>query len=268
MAQTYEIVFFSLQPGCELKAIQEVLCQLLGRNPEELRRALQSSGTVLISGLSEAEAKSLQVRLVASGLLCNYRPASPPCELSLEPKRFTMPCPHCGRPNQIIENERRRRCRHCRRFWSLWAMRETGDILPLSEPVAVVTPPQRSWTWSAVWITSLLLTSAYMVFKGLPLIRSWAQEAQEPPPYFQTASKANSDSYAPQPAFDPFELIWLAGSVPPPAESSPSSRAPSSQALARASTCPELAQLCQLLKLAGLTCESAIPSANMQSLRE
>jgi len=67
MAQTYEIVFFSLQPGCELKAIQEVLCQLLGRNPEELRRALQSSGTVLISGLSEAEAKSLQVRLATIG---------------------------------------------------------------------------------------------------------------------------------------------------------------------------------------------------------
>ncbi|WP_460034819.1 hypothetical protein [Methylothermus subterraneus] len=251
MAQTYEIVFFSVQPGCSLQAIEDVLCRLLEKKPDDLWRALRSSGSVLIGGLSEAEAKSLQIRLVASGLLCNYRPASPPCELSLKPKSFTMPCPHCGQPNQIIENERRRRCRHCRRFWSLWAMRQDPPEIALPpEPSAVPAP--RSWGRSWAAGAALLLLMAYLVADGLPLMRSWARDIQNyaPPP----TAKAKLDDRTTEFALDPFELAWMLDSAPRSANQSFLSPPALLDKATGASVCGELARLCQSLKPLRVSC--------------
>lgn len=254
MTQAYEIVFFSLQPGCCLEAIEEALCRLLEQKEDRIRRALRHSGSVLIGGLSEAEAKSLQIRLVASGLLCNYRPTSPPCELRLKPKSFTMPCPHCGRPNQIIENERRRRCRYCRKFWSLWAMRQ--EKVELS-PTAVPNPsrPQSSWL---IWSVFLLLIS-YFVIDGLPPVQSLAKNAwrsvyhaDNEGSVFLPANPATMDSSL-QPVFDPFELAWLLDSSFQSGQANlPQAQSP--EQTPSASTCAMLAQLCQTLEPLGIAC--------------
>lgn len=249
----YEIVFFSLQPGCRLEAVKELLCQLLGQKKEALCQALRSSGTVLIGGLSEAEAKSLQIRLVASGLLCNYRPTSPPCELRLKPKSFTMPCPHCGRPNQIIENERRRRCRHCRRFWSLWAMREEAHYPRSPDTSPALSPRRRSWPrWAA-----LALLTGYFVFVALPFVRAWTENLWRSAHPSQASDFAYADSektsVPSRLALDPFELAWILDSGVVANDQTP----PALKVLDQtpgSSTCSELARLCQILKPMGTGC--------------
>ncbi len=231
MDEQFEIVFFSLQPGCCLPEVLPRLAELLGQRSQELEIKLKRSGSVLVSRLSQAEAKSLQIRLVESGLLCNYRPCSSPLELDLQPRRFVMTCPHCGRPNPIIENERRRRCRHCRKYWSLWAMRREEALFGQRDPVEDHRPARRRTSSWLVWLALGLLTAYGLVELPSALVNlaktGWqkvhlalAEEVQawgEAVALHAAQPSASLPVLLPgQPGIDPFTQVWAAVPQPTP----------------------------------------------------
>ncbi len=220
MTEQFEIVFFSLQPGCRLQEILPTLADLLGRRISELETKLKRSGSVLASHLSLAEAKSLQIRLVASGLLCNYRPCSASLELDLQPRSFSMTCPHCGRPNPIIENERRRRCRHCRKYWSLWAMHRQEANRPArqraSSPWLVWLAVGLLGMYGLVELSPAVVNLARAGWHKVQLALAEEVQAWGEAVALHVAQQSGSLSVLVpgQPVVDPFTQVWTA--VPQP----------------------------------------------------